>query len=257
MTMLSALQKARILKANPGATASLLFMRNLERKYEEKLNQLEEQLKAKLSSELKAELLEDIRTTLESIKRTRKGDKGDQGAPGARIIERVEQTTVTGPRGLPGRDADDEVIAERVLGRVKLPEVPTADLIVQMVIARLAEQKLTVQDIEGLATTLSALNRNIGTLKQQKTSSKGSGGGGMGNVQHQVFDISAGTASVQTTFPIAGNGNAIFKCAYQGQELHMTTHFTIGTDYRTITFTAAVQAQFVNNTTIGVTYVRG
>lgn len=92
--------------------------------------------------------------------------------------------------------------------------------------------------------------------KKKKTVSGGGKAGGMGDPQHETFAITTATVSISAAFPIAARGNAILKCAYQGQILHKDTHFTVGTDNQTITFVSAVRAQFENNTVVELTYIR-
>jgi len=91
--------------------------------------------------------------------------------------------------------------------------------------------------------------------KKRKTVPGGKAGG-MGDPQHETFNITTATTAITTAYPIAARGNAIMKCAYQGQILHKDTHFTVGNDYQTITFVAGVQAQFENGTVAEITYIR-
>ena len=58
-------------------------------------------------------------------------------------------------------------------------------------------------------------------------------------------------------YKIAAGGNAIMSIRYEGSALAYTAHFTVGGDNKTITFTAAVIAQFENNTKLDITYIRG
>lgn len=117
------------------------------------------------------------------------------------------------------------------------------------------EEVIEPKVIKGLNRRFNIIDKNISTIKKEKSS--GTSGGGMGNVQHQVFNISAGTTSVTTTYPISGRGNAIFKANYEGSGLDKDVQFTVGNDYKTITFSSETQAQFINNTVFSITYIRG
>ena len=114
------------------------------------------------------------------------------------------------------------------------------------------EQSIELKAIKGLENELKTLRQNVAGSK----SGKGKGGG-MGNVQHETFNISAGTTTVTTTYPIAGQGQAVFNFTYENARLEMTNHYTVGSDGKTITFNADIQAQFVNNTVAAITYIRG
>jgi hypothetical protein len=103
--------------------------------------------------------------------------------------------------------------------------------------------------------------KNLPTIpNEEETIRKSVGamrGGGIGNIQHETFSISAGTSSVTTAHPIGGSGNAIFKASYENASLDKDVHYTISTNRRVINFVSGLQAQFVNNTTFSITYMRG
>jgi len=113
---------------------------------------------------------------------------------------------------------------------------------------------VTAEEIKALlAPEIEEIKREI--IRTRK-GSKG-GGGGVGDIQHESFSVNAGTTTVQTDFPIAGLGTAIYMASYQGQNLELTNHYTVGSDLRTITFHADVQSQMADNTTFAITYSRG
>lgn len=97
-------------------------------------------------------------------------------------------------------------------------------------------------------------------LKNVQRQSKGggkSGGGGMGDVQHESKNVGVGTTSIETTYPIAANGNAIIKVAYRNMIWHKDIDFTVGANRKTLNLSADAQAVLINSTTIEVTYIRG
>ncbi len=105
--------------------------------------------------------------------------------------------------------------------------------------------------IRGIDDMFNELSSRISRVKA------GIPGGGMGDPQHQVFNISAGTTTVTTTHSIAAGGNAVMNFVYDNANLERTNHYTVGSDNKTITFNTDVQAQFENNTTASITYIRG
>src|SRR3989344_6657081 len=97
------------------------------------------------------------------------------------------------------------------------------------------EEIIEQKTIKGLSVFLKNLQRAI--------REKVVGGGGVGNPQHETFAISASTTAVTLNFAIAAGGHAIFKAAYQGQELHKDVHFTVGTNLRTGRFPSLAQIE--------------
>lgn len=106
---------------------------------------------------------------------------------------------------------------------------------------------------------MTAIEGLIDKIEAVKKTARGGGksGGGMGNPQHEVKSISAGTTSVTTTYPIAANGTAIFSASYQGQILDLNVHYTVAANRKTINFVTAVSDQFANSTSFSITYIRG
>lgn len=106
---------------------------------------------------------------------------------------------------------------------------------------------------------MAAIEGLLDKIESIKKTARGGGksGGGMGNPQHEVKSISAGTTSVTTTYPIAANGTAIFSASYEGQILDLNVHYTVGANRKTITFDSGVAAQLADNTAFSITYIRG
>lgn len=108
------------------------------------------------------------------------------------------------------------------------------------------KESLEIKVIKGLDQRL------LNLQKVQNSSKGGSKGGGMGNVQHETKSVSSGTTSVQTSYPIAGGGYAIW-AYYQGQLIMRGTHYTVGTDKRTLSLTFTPD----DSTSIDIIYLRG
>jgi len=194
-----------------------------------------------------ADFAQDLRQTL--IRDTRfRGDKGEQGPKGEQGKGKDGRN---GKDGRDGKELNASVVAEQVLKILPTNEKPVTD------IARALENlpdkdKLSVAAIRGLQQAIEQIKREV-----QRKAGGGGGGGGMGNVQTQTFSISASTTTVTTDFPIGQSGNAIMNFVYDNANLERTNHYTVGSDRKTITFDSDVTAQFVDNSSAYITYVRG
>jgi len=218
-----------------------------------------------------------------------KGEKGDDGldADEEEIVERILPTVISQiPPPIPGKtpikgidyftskeinDIELNVVDKAVPEVLSLiPPQKIVDLTplqneIKRVEAKIKEVVLPTYEeiargIEGLELA-KKLDYHSGLKNQPRQVSRASkttkvGGGGLGNVQHERFTINAGTTTITTAYSIADAGNAIFKSAYQGGVLDKDVHFTVGSDYRTITFNTDVQTQFENNTIFSITYSR-
>ena len=178
------------------------------------------------------------------------GERGLQGSIGERGLQGER-----GPQGEHGRDGQagkDGKTPQKGIDYFKADEVTAIEgKASQTAISKLKELEewLDISAIKGLKEQLQTI--------RQSARGKTKGGGSMGNTQHEIFSISAGTTAITVAFSIAGGGNAIFKAAYQGQILDKDAHYTVGSDFRTLTFVAAVRTQFINNTVFSITYIRG
>jgi len=107
------------------------------------------------------------------------------------------------------------------------------------------EEKVEMKVIKGLKAYLKKLETNI----FYKGSGK-SGGGGMGQPQHETFAVDSTTTSITTSYEIAADGRAIFGLRYQGQTLHWGEHYTVSGKTITILETLG------DNTNLDITYIR-
>lgn len=161
------------------------------------------------------------------------GAKGERGVPGYTPREGIDYPSTDTLRSLV------EAMAEKALAKLKkeIPEPETPDEIVDKVIT--SKKLIPVSKISGLREAL-AVPRG------------GSRGGGMGNVVHDQFTGNNSTTSFTLSDKVAGSGNAVFACRYQGQVLYLGDQFTIsGKTLTVVGFTPAT------GTKIEVTYIRG
>jgi len=190
-------------------------------------------------------LLEEVALQIESLElKIFKGAQGDQG-----IIGKDGAIGTQGPvggRGLAGISGIDGKSGEAG----KSGKDGSADNAKQIAKKlNTLEEAIDQSVIKGLEKLIKGLRSGIREA--------GRGGGGMGNVQHERFSINTSTTSVQTAFSIGGRGTAIFKSNYQGAGLDRGIHFTVGADFRTLSFVSDVQNLFRNNTILSITYIRG
>ena len=251
-------------KLNPDAEAFRMLWEMQEQMpqlIDELLSRMEGQLRreaedrvAAFIKDATANLPEAIRKhandTVERLKEGKPGKPGAPGAPGSRGL--------TGPRGERGESTPGSPGPKGERGEQGRPGEPgkpgspdTADEIAAKV--NTLHEAIDQSVIRGLPKAIEEMKRAI----RRKEGGGSGGGGGMGEPQHETFAIGVGTTSVRTASPIAAGGNAIFKAAYQGQELDKDVHFVVGPDRRTITFAAGVQGQIQDSTTFSVTYLRG
>ena len=141
---------------------------------------------------------------------------------------------------------DGNYIMEKILAQLKLPKTPTAEAIADMVLEKLKEEKITIDEIEGLRNILSTLNKNIVEMKGKAAQKVG--GGGMGNPTAFSFTGDGVTTSFTLSARVAANGKAII-AHYQGQYIHINQHFTISGVTLSTTFTpedgATIEGWFI------------
>lgn len=106
-------------------------------------------------------------------------------------------------------------------------------------------KELVSSYLEEIKPELARIREEVKKVASQKQS----GGGGMGNLQHESKAVSSGTTSVNTTYTVAGGGYAIW-AYYQGQLIMRGVHYTVSGKTITLLFTPE------DNTTIDVIYHR-
>jgi len=132
-------------------------------------------------------------------------------------------------------NVNEYTIAQKVLAELKLPDAPTAEAIADIVLEKLKEEKVGIDNIEGLRTALNVLNRNIAELKGRKLQGSG-GGGGMGNWVNDHWQGNNSTTQFTLTSRVASGGTAIM-VLLNGQVQEYSTHFSVSN--KTLTFTTA------------------
>lgn len=171
------------------------------------------------------------------------------------LIPEVED----GIDGIDGKDADETLIIERVMSLIRVPKdgedgedgkdgSPDKPKEIANKLNTLTEA-VDQSVIKNLDKTFKRLERAI--REKGGGSGPGKGGGGMGSVQHENTATSSATTTVTTSYKIAGNGNALW-LYYNGQLLFKGTHYTVGSDQKTITFLITLQ----DSTNISIVYIR-
>lgn len=206
------------------------------------------------ATKLNAEEISKIDLTPQVI--VEKGEPGKDGvdADEARVIAEVLKQIPTpengkdGEDGADGRDADEEMIIERVLEQIPVPKngedgedgsPDTPEAIANKL--NTLEQQVDMKVIKGLGKWLNEAKR---MLKRER------GGGGMGNPQHESFEVNSGTTTVTTSQGIAAGGFAIW-AFYQGQMIARGVGYTVSGRTLTLQFTPD------DGTFIDIIYMRG
>lgn len=141
-----------------------------------------------------------------------------------------------------GKDADEEVIVERVLESIEVPKdgkTPTEKELMRIIKPLVAKVK------DEINLRLREMMREIKT----STRAVQKGGGGMGNVVPQSTAISSATTTISLASRVASNGRAIW-FNYQGQQQAYGTHFTVSGNVITLLFTPE------DNTYADIIYIR-
>ena len=180
-----------------------------------------------------------------------KGDsiKGEQGAIG--LTPRAGIDYPIPKDGKDGKKGKDSVVVgpkgdTGEKGKDGSPD--TAEQVRDKLQTLIGEARLDKSAIKGLAEEIAVIMRAI----REKTVAQ-KGGGGMGNVQHESFNVSSATTTVATAYAIGGAGFAIFGAYYNGQQIQRGTHYTVGGNRKTLTLTFTPD----DGTVITVVYMRG
>ena len=212
----------------------------------------------KLIPSLFKEVSENIENEIERLtKEVKKGDKGDTPKVGVDFDQPKD--------GEPGKDyiltsKDKAEIASKI--KVPIVEKITEKIEVQQpIITEVAkyetpdqiavklntlEEKVDIKVIKGLEKWMKGIRENI----REKKGGGGSGGGGMGNVVHQQFNGDGVTTSFTLSSEVAGGGNAVIGCRYEGQVQYLGDQFTISGRTLSMTFTP------LEGTKIEITFIR-
>lgn len=229
-----------------------------------KFTEVEEEMHEELQ-ELKDELSESIK---EVTGKTHKGDKGDKPTS-KELIDLIIPLIPPPVKGDSGKDAPLPTKKELLkLIKPLIPEVKDGYTPIKgkdyfdgkngkdgteikpLEIAEklnTTKQSVEMKVINGLEKALDLLGKNIQEALRK------SGGGGMGQPQHERFSTSSSTTTITTAYPIAAGGLAIFGLFYNSGQLHRGRQYTVGSNRKTITL------QFTpdDGTEITISYIRG
>lgn len=182
-----------------------------------------------------------------------KGEKGEPGKDGESIVgpmgpQGLKGDSIVGPQGPMGPKGQDGKDGQSIVGPKGEDGKDGSPDTAQQIADKLNTTEQTVEKkvIIGLEDELKGIKKVI----REKGGGSG-GGGGMGNIQHESKAVSSATTTVSTTYPIAGGGFAIWGF-YQGQMIVRGTHYTVGTDRKTLTLTFTPQ----DSTSIDLIYIR-
>lgn len=230
----------RTRKTSEGDTITQLVEHTAEVMVSDFLLSIKDELLAEAKGRI-TKMLPELRGQAEKVAREYtakiiplKGDKGDQGEsiPGPRGLQGEQGPHgERGPQGLKGEKGDSGS-----------PDTPK----------QVAEKLNTLEDavnmsvIKGLKEAFVGVNRAI-----IANGSRRSGGGGMGNIQHEHSSISSATTTVSTTYKIAGAGFALW-VFYNGQMIARGTDYTVSSDQKTLTLSFTPQ----DTTVLDIIYIR-
>lgn len=241
------IRKRREMAKNP-ALATLEYLERLEKISREEIERALDEFIAEKRTELGeyvTRLLQKTNKELEAFQAFKadipllreqligqlKGAKGERGQVGLR-----------GERGAGGSDGKDGKSGEPgKAGKDGSPDKPLqiADKL------NTTESSVEQKVIKGLSQKLTFLER----LLRERTKGGGTGGGGMGQVQHEKTAVSSATTTVATTYNIAGGGLALW-AFYNGQMIARGTDYTVSGKTLTLLFTPQ------DSTTFDVIYFR-
>lgn len=175
------------------------------------------------------------------------GPKGEPGAPGKDGTNGRDGRDGTDGKSINGKDGQDG--KDGAPGQAGPPGKDGSPDTPEQIAAKLntLEEVVDQKAIKGLGKVIAELKEAI----RRKQAGGSSGGGGMGNLLHESKSVSSATTSVQTNSKIAGQGYAIW-AYYQGQLIVRGTHYTVGSDQKTLDLLFTPQ----DSTTIDIIYHR-
>lgn len=206
----------------------------------------------------------DIASIALTVKNGEPGPKGDTGKTPTKeelleiITPLIPKKAEPGAPGIRGKDADPLEVAQILLnnryflesvkgipgkqGDDGSPDKPKE-----------IAKKLNTLEESVDKKVIKGLIEELKNIKQAIRDKRGGGksGGGMGSPQHELFNVSSVTTNVSTTYKIGAGGNSIW-LYYNGQHFVKGTHYTVGSDQKTITFITTLQ----DNTKVAIDYIR-
>lgn len=194
-----------------------------------------------------------VKRAVTALVQLEKGEKGDDGiSPDSNEIADIVMTKIRIPEdgrdgrdGMDGKDGKDGEKGEKSDSNPDTPKQIAEKI-------NTLEEVIEQHTIKGLNMFMQSVQNAVREARKPVAR-----GGGMGNPQHETFNLTTGSASIITAFPIAVSGNAVMGARYQGQTLNMIEHYTVGSDNRTITFNSELRNQFIEGGKFAITYIRG
>jgi hypothetical protein len=168
------------------------------------------------------------------------GAKGDKGEP----------STIPGPKGDDGKDADEDVIVEKVLSRIPtpkdgkdaiMPDIQALKDELMEEIKSLKGKEMGVNDVKGLETRLNQLSAKV---------EKNYGGHG-GTPRNITYTYTNGVVVLTSPYPVAGDlevylgGGRLFL-----ESNDYSTTKVGGNKVQAITLSAAAQADIAEGSTL-------
>lgn len=207
--------------------------------------------------------IEEIVDTLIETPRFIEMTKGDSYTIKESDIKEVANTLIEDPKfiemtrveGYVLKESDIEEIASKIETKSTVTEIVKEKAVTDEAIVIAGKLNTLTEEVDkkvikGLEKWMEFVMSSLKDRRGSKANGS-SGGGGMGNVQHENTATSAATTSVTTSYKIAGNGTALW-VYYNGQQLFKGTHYTVGSNQKTITFLITLE----DSTNISVTYIR-
>lgn len=188
-------------------------------------------------AEFRSILIQDTKAEIKSITSVvKKGDKGDKGDVGPRGISIKGDAGPQGIKGEPGNTPrrgidfnDGQQGPKGEKGDAGSPDTP--DQVIEKV--NKSKKKIQQGQIEGLTETFRSMSNAIREVNKNRGGGSSSGGG-MGNIVHESTVVTSATTTVTAARKIAGSGFALW-AFYNGQGLTRGTHYTVGSDQKTVT----------------------
>lgn len=225
---------------------------------ENRMKQMHEEMMKEMSEDAKVEKVAmKLATKIAIMEKGDKGEKGEnyiltendkveiagmkKGEDGKDyVLTDIDKTEIAGKITVPKKIIEkieviheQPIIEQKITNEIKeVAKYETADQIADKI--NTLEEKIEQKTIKGLLKTIENLKISIQNARMHNA--KGGGGGGMGNAQHESFNVTSATTTITLAYNIASNGNAIW-ANYNGANIVKGTHYTQSGKVLTLLFT--------------------